>query len=166
MLKVVLTKYIEGIEPGVVVAQYAAAHKGYHVYEPSRHQMHRFAVPPSEGYFVGSEYFEIFKDGSVRDDERPYYLHPIHVPGFAYHGHHIYLDDLWLRDRNVNWRTEERFKQVLSLCKKTLDQFRYPQQFCTWFCETWPEGIFLDKLAYLSETNQIPELMEDWKCKG
>ncbi len=94
---------------------------------------------------VGWAAFEIL--GEPDRTEKPGYLHPYFVPGFAYYGHHLYLDDLWL-----NYRDLETLAEVARLCGMEIGQFPYPQAFCKWFAEQYPDGIFYEELEKLAQS--------------
>ena len=89
---------------------------------------------------VGWDAFEIL--GEPTPSEKPRYLHPYYVPSFAYYGHHLYLDDLWLNHRDL-----ETLGEVARLCGVELGQFPYPQAFCKWFMEQYPDGVFYEALC-------------------
>jgi len=156
IIKIVyLKRDVQGLERGeVMVAHWTP--KGYHLYSPASHTMYRFAIPAPCMPFEENDWCALFKNGAVRHDERPFYLHPVNVPGFAYHGPWIYLDDLWLLPNGTD-EARKKLARVLGLCGKTLEQLEYPQRFYQWFGEKWPNGIFLDHLAYLSEKGLIPD---------
>jgi len=151
---VYLKQDVQGLDRGeVMVAHWTP--KGYHLYSPASHTMYRFAIPAPSMPFEENDWCALFKDGAVRHDELPFYLHPVFVPGFAYYGPWLYLDDLWLKE-NGSDEARNKLNRVLSLCGKSLDQFEFPQKFYEWFGHAFPDGVFLDRLAYLSEEGLIP----------
>lgn len=90
-------------------------------------------------------------------DEKPGYLFWFYVPGFAYHGHHLYFDDWWL-NQVYSWEREQmtseyvgptlqKLREVVRLCGREPADFPYPQAFCEWFAAAYPAGgCFWDHL--------------------
>jgi len=156
--RVILVQDVAGIERGeLVVVDYTNI--GWHVYHYIHHcdqyRMHRFAITrdPNDENWNQDDWFLVFKDGSVRDYERPNYLHPYFVSGPLFMGHQLYLDDIWLtRSGNA-----DKLERVLSLCNKTLSHKFDVYKFFEWFASHWPDGIFLRDLVKLSSEGRIPD---------
>jgi len=72
----------------------------------------------------------------------PKWLRWYYVPGFAYHGHHIYCDDSWLMPDHH----DDRMVALADLCGARLDAFRYDQEFCAYFAKLYPDGVQLAAL--------------------
>lgn len=129
---------------------------GYHLYSPARRTIHRFAIPAPCVPFVENDYCALFNDGVIRNDERPFYIHPVFIHGYTHHGPWLCLDDLWLTP-NGNDEACNKLRRVLSLCRKPAEWFSRPIVFYEWFGKVWPDGLFLDYLNYLSKKGQIPD---------